>query len=288
MSEAIAGHVEGRPPKPRRILVYRHALVTRITHWTNALAILVLVMSGLQIFNAHPALYFGQASDFDNPVLSMRAVAGPDGTRRGVTQIGSLTFDTTGVLGLSKNAAGEDRARGFPTWLTLPSYQDLATGRRWHFFFAWVLVINGLAYMLASLANGHVWRDLLPGRAEWRKIGSTIVDHLRLRFHHGEDARHYNILQKLSYVGMIFLVVPLLILAGLAMSPAVDAIVPWLVPALGGRQTARTIHFICAFLVVLFVVVHLVMVLISGVWNNIRSMITGRYAIETSAKGDAP
>jgi thiosulfate reductase cytochrome b subunit len=218
----------------------------------------------------------------------MRAVTGPDGERRGVTQIGGLRFDTTGVLGLSEQS-GQLRARGFPSWLTLPSYQDLATGRRWHFFIAWLLVINGLVYVLASLANGHVWRDLLPGREQWRKIGRTILDHLRLRFDHGDEARHYNILQKLAYLGIIFVVLPLLILAGLAMSPGVDAIVPGLVPALGGRQTPRTIHFICASLVVLFVIVHLVMVLVSGVWNNIRSMITGRYAIATASEpGEKP
>jgi thiosulfate reductase cytochrome b subunit len=241
-------------------------------------------MSGLQIFNAHPSLYFGQQSDFANPALSMRAVIGPDGKPMGETRIGGLTFDTTGFLGLSAGANGEPRARGFPSWLTLPSYQDLATGRRWHFFFAWLFVINGAVYIIASLLNGHVWRDLLPTGGQLRQIGKTIVDHIKLRFGHGDEARHYNVLQKLVYLAVIFIVLPLLILAGLAMSPAVDAAWPWLVPALGGRQTARTIHFICASLIVLFVFVHVVMVLISGVWNNIRSMVTGRYAIATDAE----
>src|SRR4029079_629073 len=172
----------------------------------------------------------------------------------------------------------------------IPSYQDLSTGRRWHFFFAWLFVINGAVYIVASLLNGHVWRDLLPSGQQLRHIGHSILDHLRLNFGHGEEARHYNVLQKLAYLGVIFVVLPLLILAGLAMSPGVDAAVPWLVPAFGGRQTARTIHFICASLVVLFVLVHVVMVLISGVWNNIRAMITGRYAIvpESRSPGEKP
>jgi thiosulfate reductase cytochrome b subunit len=266
--------------RPRRLFIYRHTVLTRITHWINVLCILVLVMSGLQIFNAHPALYFGQDSDFANPVLSMRAVTTEEGERIGVTTIGGARFTTTGFLGLSEVADGQLRARGFPSWLTLPSYQDLATGRRWHFFFAWLFVINGIVYVAASLLNGHVWRDLLPTGRQLREIGKSIGDHLRLRFGHGEEARHYNVLQKLAYLAVIFVVLPLLILAGLAMSPAIDAAVPWLTEVLGGRQTARTIHFICAALIVLFVFVHVVMVLISGVWNNVRSMITGRYAID--------
>lgn len=271
-------------------MIYRHSVLTRITHWINVLCILVLLMSGLQIFNAHPALYFGMQSDFANPAVSLRAVIGPDGQPMGVTRIGNATFNTTGFLGLSTGANGEPRARGFPSWATLPSYQDLATGRRWHFFFAWLFVINGAVYIIASLLNGHVWRDLLPTGRQLRQIGKTIVDHIRLHFGHGDEARRYNVLQKLVYLAVIFLVLPLLILAGLAMSPGVDAAVPWLVPAFGGRQTARTIHFICASLVVLFVLVHVVMVLISGVWNNIRSMITGRYAImpESGAPGEKP
>ena len=276
--------------RPRRVFIYRHTVLTRITHWINVLCILVLVMSGLQIFNAHPALYFGQKSDFDNPALSLRSATGPDGQPIGVTTIGGASFTTTGFLGLSTGADGEPRARGFPSWLTLPSYQDLATGRRWHFFFAWVFVINGLTYLLTGFLNGHVWRDLLPTDRQLREIGKTIVEHIRLRFGRGEEARRYNVLQKLTYLAVVFILLPLLILAGLAMSPGVDAAVPWLVPALGGRQTARSIHFICASLIVLFVFVHVVMVLVSGVWNNVRSMVTGRYAVEAGgeATGEKP
>jgi thiosulfate reductase cytochrome b subunit len=262
----------------RKVLFYRHTLLVRVTHWINVLCILFLVMSGLQIFNAHPALYLGQKANFDHPILSMKGLI-VDGQPVGRTTVLGLTFNTTGVLGLSAGSSGEPQARGFPSWITLPSYQDLATGRRWHFFFAWLFFINGAVYLIASLANRHVWRDLVPSWAQLRDIGRSILDHIRLRFDHGKD---YNILQKLTYLIMVAVVLPLIVLAGLTMSPGVDAGFPWLVSLFGGRQTARTIHFLCASLIVLFVIVHVVMVLISGLWNNIRSMITGRYAIKIS------
>ena len=263
-------------PKPARTLVYRHSVLVRITHWINVLCILVLVMSGLQIFNAHPSLYWGERSYFDDPVLSMRTEKSPAGPI-GVTTVLGTSFKTTGVLGLSRGSNDALAARGFPEWATLPSYQDLATGRRWHFFFAWLFVINGLVYVVASFLNRHVWRDLVPSWAQLRGIGTSIMEHLRLRFDHGRD---YNVLQKLTYLILIFLILPLVVLAGLGMSPGVDAAFPWLVDLFAGRQTARTLHFIAATAIVLFVVIHLVMVLISGVWNNMRSIITGRYAIE--------
>jgi thiosulfate reductase cytochrome b subunit len=260
-----------QPPRGR--LVYRHSVLVRITHWINVVCILVLVMSGLQIFNAHPALYIGQKSEFDNPVLSMTARRGDDGRPIGVTQVLGAEFNTTGVLGLS-TYGGQLAARGFPSWATLPSYQDLATARRWHFFFAWLFVINGAVYIIASLINRHVWRDLVPSTAQIRGIGAAIRDHVLLRFDH---RRGYNVLQKLAYLAIIFVILPLLILAGWTMSPGLNAAWPWLVEVFGGRQTARTIHFVMATAVVLFVVIHVVMVLISGAGNNLRSMITGRY-----------
>jgi thiosulfate reductase cytochrome b subunit len=266
-----------------RRLIHRHALVTRITHWVNAVCIVFLLMSGMQIFNAHPALYIGNQSTFDDPVLSMEPYRRPDGQLGGRTRILGATFDTTGVLGLS-SVNGRPEARGFPAWATLPSYRDLATGRRWHFFFIWIFVINGVVYLAASLINRHIWRHLLPSRHQLRHIGRSILDHLLLRFHHHSD---YNVLQKLTYLAMIFLVLPAIILTGMTMSPGLDAAFPWLVDLFGGRQTARTIHFISATLVVLFIVVHLVMVLVSGVWNNTRSIVTGRYAIDPDEASDA-
>ena len=158
---------------PQPEVVYRHSAMVRITHWVNAFCLFVLLVSGLQIFNAHPTLYFGEKSEPDRAVLSMRAVEQPDGNYRGITTIGSAQFDPTGVLGLSRDASGEYEDRGFPGWITLPSYRDLATGRRWHFFFAWLFVLNGLAYLIYAAWSGHVRRDLAPTRSQLRHIGQS-------------------------------------------------------------------------------------------------------------------
>jgi thiosulfate reductase cytochrome b subunit len=262
-------------------LYQRHTLVVRVTHWINVIALTVLLMSGLQIFNAHPTLYFGEKSEPDRAVLSMRAVEQPDGSYRGITTIGSTQFDTTGVLGLSRDASGEYENRGFPGWITLPSYRDLATGRRWHFFFAWLFVLNGLAYLIYAAWSGHVRRDLAPTRLQLRHIGQSVWEHVRFHFPKGDEAKSYNVLQKLAYLAVIFGLLPLIVLTGLTMSPAMNAAFPFMLDVFGGRQSARTIHFLCATGITLFVVVHLVMVVATGTWNNIRSMITGRYVIET-------
>ncbi len=268
-----------------RRLVRRHSLTVRLSHWLNVLCMTVLLFSGLQIFNAHPALYWGQyGADSDPSFFSLEAVEQGDITR-GVTRVGGLSFDTTGILGVS-NVDGEPTARGFPAWITLPSYQDLATGRRWHFFFAWLFVVNGLVYLGYGLLTRHFRRDLLPTTDELAPahLAQEIVDHARLRFPKREKARRYNALQKLTYLLVIFVALPLMIATGLTMSPGFDAFAPWLIDLFGGRQSARTLHFITASSLVAFVVVHVAMVLVSGVFNNMRSMITGRYAIQTEPK----
>jgi thiosulfate reductase cytochrome b subunit len=204
-----------------------------------------------------------------------------DGERvKGVTTILGYSFDTTGVFGVATDADGNVEVRGFSWSLTLPARQDLATGRRWHFFFAWLFLFNGLAYLLWSLGSGHLARDLAPSGQELKHIGASIAEHARLKFPKGEAAKRYNVLQKLAYLLVALLLLPLMLLTGLTMSPGMDAAFPFLLDMFGGRQSARTIHFIAASFIVLFVFVHLVMVLISGVWNNLRSMITGRYVIE--------
>jgi thiosulfate reductase cytochrome b subunit len=260
-------------------VIYRHAGAVRITHWINALVLLVLLMSGLQIFNAHPALYIGSKSDFDHPILAMQPMMHDDKIY-GVTTLFGWQFDTTGVFGLSGDAENGYEDRGFPWWVTLPGYQNLAMGRRWHFFFAWFFLFNGLVYLLWSIGSGHLRRDLAPTGQELKHIGASVWDHARLRFPKGEEAKRYNVLQKLSYLLVVLVLLPLMLLTGLAMSPGMDSVFPILLDVFGGRQTARTIHFISASLIVIFFVVHLVMVLISGVWNNLRSMITGRYVVE--------
>jgi thiosulfate reductase cytochrome b subunit len=278
-----------RPSKSQRAakrpLVYRQFLWTRITHWVWAAAIFFLLLSGLQIFNAHPTLYLGKQSGFgfSNEVLAMGAEGGPAGPV-GYTRILGVRFNTTGVLGLS---AVDDTPtdRGFPAWATIPSYQDLGTGRVVHFFFAWVLVVTLVGWLVGSLINGHLRRDLAPRGADLRALPGDVVDHLKFRFHH---TREYNTLQKFAYGGILFVVLPLLILTGLAMSPMMDAVVPFLADAFGGRQTARTIHFCMMLLIVGFFIVHMLMILAAGPLNELRSIITGWYRVDpTAAPHDA-
>ena len=268
---------ETADPSGRR-WIYRHPLVLRAAHWINAVLLLVLLMSGLQIFNAHPALYWGSISTFDDPALAITSEQGRDGRTRGVVTVGATSFDTTGVLGLSKEA-GADSERAFPAWATLPSGQDLAAGRRWHFLFAWALVINGAVYLAYGLFSGQLRRRLIPDGDQIRDFGGSIKEHLLLRFPEGEEAKRYNVIQKLTYLVLVLGVLPAMVLAGLAMSPGMDAAWPWLTELFGGRQSARSVHFIAAGLIVLFVIVHVALVLVSGVVNNMRGMITGWFSL---------
>jgi thiosulfate reductase cytochrome b subunit len=272
------------PASSGRRLVQRHAFATRITHWINALCLTVLLGSGLQIFLAHPALYWGQyGADADRPAFEIGAETSADGAQKGFVRLGSTTFDTTGKLGLIGNADGDFTERAFPRWATIPGWRSLSLGRRWHFFFAWLFVANLAAYYIFGLINGHLRHDLVPTRQQLhpREILADIVDHLKLKFPKGEAARHYNPLQKFAYLGVVALLLPTMVLTGLTMSPGMDAILPWLVELFGGRQSARTIHFIAATLLVLFVIIHLVMVLLAGPINGVRAMITGKLAIST-------
>ena len=169
----------------KREVIYRHSGAVRLTHWGNALVLLVLLMSGLQIFNAHPGLYLGSKSNFNDPVLAMAATQDGD-TIKGVTMVLGHSFDTTGVFGVVVDPDGGFEERGFPWSVTLPGHRDLATGRRWHFFFAWLFVLNGLAYLVWSLASGHLRRDLTPSGQELKHIGPSIWEHARLKFPKGE------------------------------------------------------------------------------------------------------
>ena len=274
-----AAGLEPAPGKPA-YLFYRHTLPVRLFHWANAFVLAIMLMSGLQIFNAHPELYWGASSNFDHPVLSMLPVQ-TDGTWKGATSIGSWQINTDGVFGVSYDK-GVPQYRGFPAWATIPSYQSLAVGRQWHLFFAWLFVMNGVLFALYAFKSGHFRRDLLPTKSDLKHLPREIVDHAKLKFPKGEAARHYNALQKLSYFTVIFILGPLIVLTGLTMSPTMDAASP-LLWIFGGRQSARTIHFLCAFSFFAFFIVHMVMVLVSGLRNNLRSIITGRYAIEKDA-----
>ncbi len=285
MASISSASATRRPIAVPRIVV-RHSGVVRICHWINALCFLMLLMSGLQIFNARPALSWGQATQFEHPFLGFSATEDDNGDPiAGVTTIFGHPFDTTGFLGASRGPDGEMEERGFPSWATLPAEQDLAMGRRWHFFFAWLLVLNGLVYV-ADLVVERRWRDLLPSRSDLKAIPRAILDHARLRFPKGDEALRYNVLQKLAYLSVV-IAFPVLVLAGLTMSPAMDAAFPWLVTIFHGRQSARTVHFVLAACLVAFVIVHIVMVLLSGVFNNMRSMITGRYRVPEETPEEA-
>ncbi len=228
--------------EPPREIIHRHALITRITHWINVVCLTALLMSGFQIFNAHPALYWGQkGADADPSWLAI--------------------------------------PRGLPHWATIPTHQDLAAGRLWHFFFAWLFLLNGLVYLVHGVLSGHFRRDFLPRWRQLREIGRTTFDHLRLRFPKGEESKEYNVLQKISYIGVVILL-PLMLLTGLTMSPGVDSAAPALLDVFGGRQSARSLHFIFAWGIVAFVAIHLIAILAAGPINEIRSMITGRYVVE--------
>jgi len=266
-------------PNAPHTVIFRHGLFLRLTHWLNAAILVFMLMSGLQIFNAHPALYFGAQSDFAHPALSMTGITNANGELRGITQIGRWQLDTTGLFGAS-NVDGTRVARGFPSWATIPGTQWLALGRRYHFFFAWFFVANGLMFALWGILSGHFRKDLIPTAHDVTALPREIADHARLKFAHDARARHYNALQKLTYFIVLFVIAPLIVATGLTMSPTLDSAFPFLPWLFGGRQTARTIHFIAAFSLLAFFVVHLVMVVLSGTLNNLRSMITGRYAIE--------
>jgi thiosulfate reductase cytochrome b subunit len=216
-----------------------------VWHWLNVLCLLVLIPSGLQILNAHPALYWGNASTFGMPWI---------------------TF-----------GSGDQPA--FPSWIVLPSWQDLADGRTWHIFFAWVFVASGLAYVIYALAARRVQNMLWPSGRELRGIGRSILDHLRLKFPEGEEARRYNLLQKLSYLAVLFLLLPLMVATGLTMSPGIDSRLHFLTELFGGRQSARTLHFLTACALVLFIFVHLAAILAAGPLNELRSIVTGWFVL---------
>ena len=263
------------PEKPER--VYRHRLPTRIWHWVNAATLLVLLMSGLMIFNAHPRLYWGEyGANFDRAWLAIGSTADT-----GYLRVGDWKIDTTGVLGRWTDAQGATKTRAFPGWATIPTRYSLADGRRWHLLFAWLLSVGLALYMLWTLFGGHLRKDLHVRRAEWspRHIWRDVKDHARLRFPKGEAAARYGILQKLSYIGVIFVALPLMIATGLTMSPGMNAAWPWLTDIFGGRQSARSIHFITAWALVAFFFVHIAMVLLAGPANELRSMITGWFRL---------
>ena len=262
---------------PIALRIYRHRLPVRLMHWINVVCLVVMLGSGLNIFNAHPTLYWGNDSVTGTPWLSMRGentAAGPVGK----TRLGSTDFTTTGVLGMSK-VEGQATSRGFPSWATIPGTQWLAAARNWHLFFAWLFVINGVCYVAYTVFSRHLVRDLIPTRDELKNIGRSILDHVKFKHRTGDAAKRYDVLQSLAYLVVIFGLLPLVVVCGLALSPRLNTVFTGWVDLLGGRQSARSLHFLAAAGLVLFVIVHVAQVFIAGVWNEMRSIITGWYRI---------
>lgn len=268
-SSSVTDSVAGSNVRP---LVYRTRLPVRIWHWCNALAIFMMLMSGFTIFNAHPRLYWGKyGANPDAPWL----VIGNRGDQGFVNVLGA-EIPSTGFLGLT-----ETSHRAFPALVTIPTHYDLAAGRQWHFFFAWVLVISAILFLLYGFISRHIQRDLALTSEEMKPshLWHDVKQHARLRFPTGEAAKAYNPLQKLAYLGVIFVLIPTVVLTGLTMSPTMNAAWPWLLELFGGRQSARSIHFLCAMGFSVFIVAHLAMVLLAGPFNELRSIITGWYRL---------
>lgn len=230
-----------RRARDGRRLIWRHPLPVRLTHWINAAVIVVLMMTGANILAAHPHLYWGLKSTFADPWLSFPLI---------------------------------------PDWLMMPRGRDLATARGLHFLFAWVFVFNGLIYLAYIVLSGRLRRVLEPSRSELAGLGHSVVEHARLRFPRGEAARRYNVLQKLTYLAVLFGALPLMLATGLAMSPGFNAILPELLDLLGGRQSARTLHFLSASAIAGFIVVHVGLVILTGFGDQMRGMLTGWLPID--------
>lgn len=229
--------------RPTRL--YKHRLPTRVWHWINAVTIFVMLGSGLMILNAHPMLYWGDyGANFDQPWFRV-----------------SWVFEGGRV----------------PGWLTIPSTYNLALARRWHFTFALILGFALLGFMVFSLLNRHFARDLRIRAAEVAPahLWHDVKAHLALRFHDPANPGAFNVLQKIAYASILFGALPLIIFTGLAMSPGMVSAWPFLNEIFGGRQSARSIHFIAAMGIALFIIVHLTLVILAGPIREVRSMITG-------------
>lgn len=215
----------------------RHSLATRIWHWINLACVVILFMSGLNISNAHKRLYWGEWG-FDPATAWLEVPT-------------------------------------FPGWATIPGYYSLAAARDWHLLVAWPFAFGLLVFLIWSLLNRHVTRDIVTRPREWRwsAVRADIVKHLRLDFDHGEGK--YNFLQKFTYGLVLFVILPLLILTGISMSPAMNANWPFLLDVFGGRQSARSLHFLACWSLFAFFVVHVALVILAGPIHQLRDMITG-------------
>ncbi len=241
-SSAIAGSISSAICNPRP----RHSLLVRITHWLSAMCFLALLVTGAEIVISHPRFYWGETGNVNTPVLFKIPVPS------------SRNLVPTGY--------------GY----TLPDQNGWS--RALHFQAAWLVVLTGLFYVLSGIFSGYFRRELLPQKGE-RSLGAllaTLKSHLKFARPGVADAHSYNLLQKLSYLFVLFVAFPLVIWSGLAMSPMWDAAFPATVNLLGGRQSARTIHFFVSVFLLVFLLVHVLMVWFAGFWSRTIAMITGR------------
>lgn len=215
----------------------KHAASTRIWHWINLVCVVILFMSGLNISNAHPYLYWGDWGFI--PEQAWLAVP------------------------------------RFPGWATIPGFYNLAEARNWHILIAWPFALGLLFMWVAMLFNRHFWRDLRTSPREWhpQAIWHDVLDHIKLKFDHGPVK--YNFLQKVAYGVVLGVFLPGMVFTGMAISPGFEPVAPWLVDLLGGRQSARSLHFIFAFGLFAFFIIHVVLVVLNKPWALLRDMITG-------------
>jgi len=256
----------------------RFPLATRILHWVAVISVFVLLWSGMMVFNIHPRLYWGEVGYFGAPAVAELVGDTATDPPQIELRIGSLSMDVTGIMGRI-NRQPYIRIFGYP--------EDFAFGenRALHFTAAWALVLAWLYYTYHLVDSGRLKDTWMPRAHELspRYIGQDILNHLKFRRAKGAAVKQYNILQKLSYLGVMFVLMPLIFLTGLAMSNSVSTAWPFLFDLFGGRQSARTLHFIFISLLMLFVIVHVVQVFVAGFVNHFRSMITGRFKLEEEA-----
>src|SRR4029450_6825144 len=229
-------------------LLYRHNRITRLTHWIDAVALMILFMSGLMIFNAHPHLYWGSTSAPEKAFFSIGAI-NDDGDLRGYVRLYGQQLDTAGYRGVQQGALGPT-PRAFPSWLTVPGYYSLASGRRWHFFFGWLFALNGLLYVIYNLAVGHM-RKFFFTLKDAAKVPAMIAYSLHLKKHSPQEGE-YNPLQKMAYTSVFVILTPLVLLSGMAMSPQLNVALNWLPAMFGGRQSAPGNPFLLVLWVFFF------------------------------------
>ncbi|MBN8246097.1 MAG: cytochrome b/b6 domain-containing protein [Verrucomicrobia bacterium] len=238
-----------------------HALWVRITHWMVSVSFLALVVSGWVILMCHPRLYWGEVGNDLTPALLELPIS--RNHRHGRWAAPVPFFERTGSP-VSASRTGE-------------IFNQNSWGRSLHFLAAWFLVLPGAAYLVAGVATGHFRRHLAPRAEEWtlRQFAQELKDHCRGAVRKAGGGPRYGLLQKSTYCGVVFLVLPLAVVTGLAMSPAITAAFPFLSGMFGGHQSARTLHFVASVLLVLFLIVHVVMVVASGFRRQLRAMTLG-------------